>query len=100
MSSIVAVGGPITEFAFPRTNAQTQGIATGPDGALWFTETAFNKIGYVTPAGDVKEFRLPTVNAGAYNIAAGPDGALWFTEGGDDSYMATATSGASPPRAL
>ena len=30
---------------------QPQGITTGPDGNLWFAETAANKIGRMIPAG-------------------------------------------------
>jgi streptogramin lyase len=60
-------------------------ITTGPDGNLWFTEAAGNKIGRITPAGSIREFPLPTtcndsMGCGPAGITAGPDGALWFTE--------------------
>jgi virginiamycin B lyase len=41
----IGVGGSITEFAIPTPNSTPQGITVGPDGNLWFTENAGNKIG-------------------------------------------------------
>jgi uncharacterized protein (TIGR03437 family) len=69
----------IQEYAMPTANSQPLCIAAGPDGNLWFTESAANKIGKITPAGAVTEYSLApnTVPSG---ITAGPDGNLWFTE--------------------
>src|SRR5208282_623679 len=69
-----------TEFPIPTAYSGTEGITTGPDGALWFTEVAGNKIGRITTAGVVTEFPIPTANSYPFGITAGPDGALWFTE--------------------
>jgi virginiamycin B lyase len=55
------------------------GIAAGPDGNLWFTESLAG-IGRVTPEGEIVEFSIPTVGANASGIVAGPDGNLWFAE--------------------
>ena len=61
------------------------GIANGPDGNLWFTESTGNRIGRITPAGVVTEFSAGiTPGAGLSMIAAGPDGNLWFTESTGD----------------
>ena len=82
-----------TTFPIPMVAVvQPQGIATGPDGNLWFTESGDGQIGRVTPAGVVTQFTLPSVPPPAGSspgtpagqqtpeaIAAGPDGALWFT---------------------
>jgi virginiamycin B lyase len=74
----------------PLSITGTVGIAAGPDGNLWFTETGASKIGRMTTSGIVTEFSLPihddpgtggpstSLPAG---ITAGPDGNLWFTEG-------------------
>jgi hypothetical protein len=71
----------ITEFPIPTGSSLPQGITAGPDGALWFTERAGNKIGRITTAGVVtNEFTVPTANSSPFGITAGPDGALWFTE--------------------
>ncbi|GAA3952633.1 virginiamycin B lyase [Streptomyces marokkonensis] len=62
------------------------GIATGPDGALWFTELNADRVGRLPhpevvlegrPAV-VEEFPLPVRAAGAAGITAGADGAMWF----------------------
>ena len=66
----------------PHSRQQSTGIAAGPDGNLWFTETSRgNKIGRITPAGVITEFPVPHgQRALPDGIAAGPDGNLWFTE--------------------
>jgi virginiamycin B lyase len=60
------------------------GITAGPDGALWFTESASGKIGRITTGGQIQEFSLPSVSTHPLGITAGPDGALWFTEESSD----------------
>jgi len=61
-------------------NTKPWNIASGPDGAMWFTELDANKIGRITTSGVVTEYTVPTANAAPYDITAGSDGALWFTE--------------------
>jgi streptogramin lyase len=56
------------------------GIAAGPDGNVWFTGLAVNRIGRITPAGAITEFILPTPPCAPRRITTGPDGNLWFTE--------------------
>jgi sugar lactone lactonase YvrE len=56
-----------------------EGIAAGPDGALWFTEYS-DRIGRITTTGVITEYPVPTASSYPRGIAAGPDGALWFTE--------------------
>jgi streptogramin lyase len=82
------LGMPITEFEVPTAFSSPLSITAGPDGNLWFTEWAGNKIGRMTTSGAVTEFTLPlspeiapgvTSNRPS-GITAGPDGNLWFTE--------------------
>jgi streptogramin lyase len=47
----LATAQAITEFTIPTANSSPAGIKAGPDGALWFTEAAANKIGRITTAG-------------------------------------------------
>jgi virginiamycin B lyase len=74
----------ITEFTIPTAGSNASRITAGPDGNLWFTETASDKIGRITPDGVITEFPLNVgqygVAHGPYGITKGPDGALWFTE--------------------
>ena len=69
-------------FWLPEALLLPQGIATGPDGNLWFTAWGWpgNGIGRLTPAGEVTAFSLPSQFCYPLGITAGPDGAMWFTE--------------------
>jgi virginiamycin B lyase len=73
-----AVAGTVTEFP---VKSSPLGITAGPDGALWFTESAA-AIGRITTSGVIKEFHINTTNSEPTAITTGPDGNLWFTEGG------------------
>ena len=73
-----------------------QGIATGSDGALWFTNfgtgTFQGSIGRITTAGVVTNYTDPSISL-PIGITAGPDGALWFANQGNDSIGRIATAG-------
>ncbi len=58
------------------------GIAAGPDGNLWFTETAGKgAIGRITPTCTITEFTSGlTPNSKLGEITAGPGSSMWFTE--------------------
>jgi|HubBroStandDraft_6_1064221.scaffolds.fasta_scaffold00003_187 virginiamycin B lyase len=71
----------IHEFVLPNSGSQPLGIAAGPDGGVWFTEIAGNRIGRITYHGAISEFTLPHSGSSPTFIAAGPDGNMWFTEG-------------------
>jgi hypothetical protein len=43
--SALALSGKIREFALPTANSLPDGITTGPNGNLWFTEFDANNIG-------------------------------------------------------
>jgi len=60
--------------SFPR------GIATGPDGNVWFAELHGNKIGRITPKGEITEFPVPTPDSGPYAPAFDKAGKVWFCE--------------------
>ncbi len=67
-------------FTIPTAASAPEGITSGPDGGLWFTECQASKIGTITVAGTFTEYVLPYLSACPYQIATGSDGALWFTE--------------------
>jgi virginiamycin B lyase len=52
-------------------------LATGPDGALWFTEWGAGRVGRITPTGDIETHELPNPTSESHGITLGPDGALW-----------------------
>jgi len=74
------VPGSLKEFDLPPASGSPLDITAGPDGNLWFTEFALNRIGRITTEGSISVFPLP--NEGSYptTIVTGPDGDLWFTE--------------------
>ena len=55
---------------------------TGPDGALWFTNSGNNSIGRIRTTGAVT-FYTGSGISGPQDIPARPDGALWFTNVND-----------------
>ena len=87
-----SAGGVLTNFAIPTAASNPGGIVTGADGALWFTETAANKIGRLTTGGAFSEFTVPTASSYPLDITVAPDGNLWFTER-SGSHVARITPG-------
>ena len=82
VSPRVEVPGNFSEFSDGISpSAGLYEITAGPDGNLWFTEYAGNRIGRITPDGIITEFSEGiTAGAGPVGITVGPDGNLWFTE--------------------
>jgi len=82
----ITASGSLTSFPLPADDVPPPffgvepSITSGPDGAIWYTETGSNRIGRITTAGRVTEFPVPTPRAGLTKIVAGPDGAVWFAE--------------------
>lgn len=71
----------IIEYVVPTPASGPLGITAGPDGNLWFTETAGNKIGRITPDGAITEFPLTGSASYPSSITTGSDGNLWFAGG-------------------
>jgi len=84
----------VGEFPVPAASSGPNGIAAGPDGALWFTELNGNQIGRITTAGTISEFPIPAAGSSPASIAAGADGALWFTEFNGNKIGRITTAGA------
>ena len=76
----------ITEYPLPSgIPSDPEGIVTGPDGNVWFTEPGVAKIGKINPATHaVTEISLP-FGMTANSITASPDGDLWFTDTAGDA---------------
>ena len=84
----ITPSGTITHFALPNKNSNPQGITSGPDGALWFTESS--KIGRISTTGVIQEFNGAS---GSSNIVVGADGNLWFTGSSEDTIGRITPSG-------
>lgn len=72
--------GTYTEYPVPTANSNPYGVASGPDGNIWFTELTGNRIARSSLQGSITEFSVPIANSGLAYIAPGADGNLWFTE--------------------
>jgi streptogramin lyase len=80
------VPGTIVEYTIPTANSNPGAIAQGPDGNMWFLETASgsNKIAKITASGAITEYPLPTTNAFPSALVSGPDGNLWYDDENSD----------------
>ena len=87
----ITVAGIVTEYPLP-TSTTVSGIASGPDGALWFTESSASKIGRIATDGVITEYVLGP-NSNPVGITVGPDLALWFTESNSNRIARITTSG-------
>ncbi len=74
------VCGVVTRFPIPTTNAQPYKLTKGPDGNLWFSESAAAKIGRLTLSGTITEFPLNSGYTNPGTIVTGSDGNLYFGE--------------------
>ncbi|GAC1541404.1 MAG: hypothetical protein NVS3B12_28940 [Acidimicrobiales bacterium] len=64
-------------------HAVPQEIVSGPGGALWFTDSASNRVGVASINGTVSEpYLAPTLPSGSgpWGLTVGGDGNVWFTE--------------------
>lgn len=73
-----AATGTFTEYDLGVGDIRASGITNGPDGAMWFTEFAAQKIGRITTSGAITTFDVPS-SSDLQQITAANDGNLWFT---------------------
>lgn len=83
--------GPITEFTIsaphePPVRALPIGITNGPDGAIWFAERGWGRLGRILTDGTItNQFDLRVRGEGPsfhpQRLVTGPDGNLWATCG-------------------
>lgn len=101
VNSPIEIGAPATvrglnirEFVVPTAGSGPNGIAVGPDGNVWFTESSANRIARITTNGVITEFPLSGGADGPAGIATGSDGRLWFCASGSQQIGAMTTNGA------
>ena len=70
--------GRIREFRLPTPGSRPNGVATAPDGVIWFTEFHAEKVGRLTTTGEVTDFALPAKGP-PIGIVAGADSKIWVT---------------------
>jgi hypothetical protein len=65
----------IREFDVPTPKSRPHDPAVAPDGSLWYTGQAANKLGRLDPATQkFKEFPLKTPGSGPHGLVADPHG--------------------------
>jgi virginiamycin B lyase len=70
----------IHEYDVPTAKSRPHDPAAAPDGSLWYTGQAANKLGRLDPqTGAFKEYPLKTPNSGPHGLAADREGNIWFT---------------------
>jgi streptogramin lyase len=78
--------GAVAQFTVSTSNVGLASIRKGYDGALWFTESATNKIGRITTAGRITEYSVPTAASEPNGIipcpttVCGDRGGVWLAE--------------------
>jgi virginiamycin B lyase len=71
---------PIREYDVPTPKSRPHDPALAPDGSLWYTGQAANKLGRLDPnSGAFKEYPLKTPDSGPHGLVADKDGNIWFT---------------------
>ncbi len=73
--------GDISTFTMLSENAGPTTISIAPNGDIWYTLSAANAIGRMSPDGSgMVEFQIPTPNSSPRIISLGADGNMWFSE--------------------
>ena len=87
----------ISELTIPTVHSLPMGIASGPDGSLWFVEVNARKVGTINPTTHAITEYLVNSKAYPVEITAGQDGNLWFVDYGANA-VGVATLPVSSPR--
>jgi virginiamycin B lyase len=86
----------ITELPLPAEFALPNSIASGPDGALWVTDSSLGRVWRITTNGKITSQDLGEMPSGI--VSAG--GALWIADASGDQIVRLATDGTQTPYAL
>src|SRR2546425_8055980 len=79
-AAVEALNVDIKEYEVPTPHSRPHDPALAPDGSLWYTGQAANKLGRLDPkTGEFKEYPLKIPNSGPHGLVADKDGNIWFT---------------------
>jgi streptogramin lyase len=87
----ISTAGVVTKYTGPGIDEPDR-IATGSDGALWFTNYGDSSIGRTSTAGVVTNYTGPGIDE-PKRITEGSDGALWFTNYPNNTIGRISTAG-------
>ena len=97
LTAAPALAGPrITELPLRAEFALPNGIAAGPDGALWVTDSSLGRVWHITTKGKITSQDLGDMPTGI--VSAG--GALWIADSSDDQIVRLGTDGTQTPYTL
>lgn len=80
---LAVASGELLTFPVPTAGSQPAGIDIAPDGSVWFSEMAADKIGQLTVTTtdhEFKEYPINDTDVGAYGVTVQTDKWVWFSE--------------------
>ena len=86
----MTTSGRVTSF---HVGGAPYAITKGPDGNVWFTDFARDRVGKITPTGRATEYDF-ALDSHLFGITAGPDGNLWVSENSRSRIARVTPSGA------
>jgi streptogramin lyase len=77
----ISPAGAVDEYTVPETASVPGigGLTRGPEGDMWFTEPAANRVERVAPTGHPEGFTLPVPGSRPTGIVTAPGGFVWVT---------------------
>jgi virginiamycin B lyase len=79
-AAVATLNVQIKEYEVPTAKSRPHDPALAPDGALWYTGQAANKLGRLDPkTGQFREYPLKTAGSGPHGLVADKEGNIWFT---------------------
>lgn len=80
LAAVETLSVTIKEYEVPTPKSRPHDPALAPDGSLWYTGQAANKLGRLDPkTGEFKEYPLKTAGSGPHGLVADQQGNIWFT---------------------
>ena len=85
---------------FPVASNETNGIAAGALGELWFVSLYGNTISRITNEGTIHDYPIPTADCRPFDVTKGPDDNIWFLEQKANKIGVLVTSSLTPDKLL
>jgi virginiamycin B lyase len=86
-----AISSKVTEYKLPAEFALPNDLVTGPDGAVWVTDSSLGRIWRISTKGKIRSYELGQMPSGI-TVA---DGSMWVADAGGDAIHRVETDGSS-----
>src|ERR1044071_754362 len=83
----------VTPYKLPADFALPNHLTTGPDGAMWVTDSSLGRIWKIAKSGKIRHYELGEMPVGITSAY----GSLWVTDASDDAIVRVETDGSSKP---